>query len=390
MSIDIEVPVQTDPSGILQIALDYLQSIYPGWTPNTASYDYRELAAHAAMAAEFLQLAVQVPEGAITRFVGQVVYQTPPEPAIAATADSVWTLTDATEHTIPAGTNVAVTAPDGSLVGFQTAKEIVKADGGGSTVTEVALVATEPGAIASNLKGPVTLLDSLVEGGAAWVISIALEGETTGGQDAETDEAYTARIVQLATLLKVSIVNVADYAPAARLLVPQIARALAVDEYNPETGLHGVERCVAVASIDTAGQPSTEPVKEVLEAVYERLRERSFLPFVISPTYTAISVDFKGVAAAGATPAIVQALAIEAVERLLSPATWGVPASGDVTSWINTPLVRYQDVVTALNNVEGFDHYTSLRINGGEADVPLAGVAPLPEVGAVTGVVLAP
>jgi hypothetical protein len=40
--------------------------------------------------------------------------------------------------------------------------------------------------------------------------------------------------------------------------------------------------------------------------------------------------------------------------------------------------VRYLEVATVINNVDGVDHITDLTLNGGTADVPLDGVAPLP------------
>jgi hypothetical protein len=386
---EIEPPLQSDPSGILQIGIDYLQSVYPLWTPNTASYDYRELGAHAAMVSEFIQVALQVPDGAITRIVGATVYQIAPNPAIAATALSRWETLDTAEHLIPAGTNLTLTASDGTLVGFQTTEDVVKPEGG-TVIEHVPLLAAEPGAVGSGLSGTVTLIDSLINEGASWVGAISIEGETSGGQDAETEAAYTRRITELVPLLAPRIITPDNYATAARLLVPRIARALAIDEYDPLTKESDVERCVATAPIDVAGQPSSAEDKAALQAQYERLRERSFLPFVIDPTYTPIDITCKGVCAAGAIPADVEARADAALQQLISPAFWGTPDTGDTTSWIDKPILRYQDVVTALNNVDEFDHYTTLEVNGGTADVNLAGPAALPEVGTIAVTVIAP
>jgi hypothetical protein len=53
--------------------------------------------------------------------------------------------------------------------------------------------------------------------------------------------------------------------------------------------------------------------------------------------------------------------------------------------------VRFQDIVTTLNNVQGFDYYTSLTINGGTADVSLAGPGALPSASSTaSGTVTAP
>jgi hypothetical protein len=75
------------------------------------------------------------------------------------------------------------------------------------------------------------------------------------------------------------------------------------------------------------------------------------------------------------------------LDELFDPFRHGQQPPGDVTSWVNTTTIRYQDVVTAVNNAEGVDHYTTLKIgkNGGAkgtADLALSGLAPLPKPGA--------
>jgi hypothetical protein len=49
----------------------------------------------------------------------------------------------------------------------------------------------------------------------------------------------------------------------------------------------------------------------------------------------------------------------------LDRSRFGLPSSGDDREWLDVRIVRFQDIVTTLNNVQGFDYYTSLTINGG-------------------------
>jgi hypothetical protein len=102
---------------------------------------------------------------------------------------------------------------------------------------------------------------------------------------------------------------------------------------------------------------------------------------VVDANYTTLTIVFAGVAASGYDPTDVEARAEQAIADLINPARWGAPAAASenlAPAWVNTPVVRFQDISAALNNVEGFDHWTSLTINGGTADVTMNGIAPLP------------
>jgi hypothetical protein len=382
MANQVEPPIITDTAGILQIGIEYLQSIYPGWVPNRASYDYREMAAHAAMISEFMQLAATVPPS-IIRTLGTVFFQTPPFPAIAATGACTFSAVDNLGYTVKQGLNLALTRADGSLAAFQVREDIVIPPASTSTaVGGVPLIAADPGIEGNDLSGEIQLLDN-----EAWVSSVTLVGKTANGQDAETENAYAVRVSQLSPLIALRVIRPEDFALAARLLFPGVARALPIDNYNPETEETEVARCMTVASIDALGQPISSEEKEEMRARLSALREETFQLFVIDPTYTTINVAFTGVSQPGYEPSDVKVRAIEAVKTALSPAECGVPATGDRTSWVAQTVVRYQDIVTVLNNVEGFDHYIALTLNGGTADVALAGHAALSQPGTITGTV---
>ena len=81
--------------------------------------------------------------------------------------------------------------------------------------------------------------------------------------------------------------------------------------------------------------------------------------WVIDPTYTDIDVVFAAKTESGYDTAAVEAAAEQAVLDFLSPARWGLPGYGDRRVWVDTPKVRFQDIVTVLNNVPGLDYWTT-------------------------------
>jgi hypothetical protein len=97
----------------------------------------------------------------------------------------------------------------------------------------------------------------------------------------------------------------------------------------------------------------------------------------MEPTYTPVHVVFSGVAETGQDPAVVEASVVEAVSQWLSPARWGAPA-GDPSGWVDSPLVRYNDLVRVAGSASGVAYIGSLTINGSADDFALAGPAALP------------
>jgi hypothetical protein len=91
----------------------------------------------------------------------------------------------------------------------------------------------------------------------------------------------------------------------------------------------------------------------------------------------------------GFDKATVAAQAKAAIEDFLNPATAGQQPPGDDASWVNVETLRYQDLVTVVNNVEGMDFYTTLKWKIGAGgfvttDLALTGAAPLPRPKTIT------
>src|SRR5690606_4047142 len=205
----------------------------------------------------------------------------------------------------------------------------------------------------------------------------------------EDDDAYLARLSRELELMSPRPILPDDFAVLAAR-VAGVARATAIDGYNPDDDTSDNERMVAVAAIDADGQAVPSGVKAQVEALLQSMREVSFVVHVIDPTYTEIDVAFTAKAFPGYAPADVQARAEQAVADYLSPAHWGLPPTGDDTAhggWWSQPVVRYLEVAAVLDRVEGLDYVSALTVDGGTSDVTLTGAIPLPKPGTIAGTV---
>ena len=385
----IPVPVDTTPSDLASEAFDYLQAKVPGWTPANGNLESWMIEALAMIAGELRELTALVPDS-IFAYYGASILGLPPYPAVQATAMTTWTAVDQAGYTIPAGTVIAITPPASTEgYGFFVAADVV-IPAGSDVAAAVECHALEAGAAASGISGDVAVIDSLV-----FITGVTLDAPTSGGQDAETDTAYLARLSALLTLLTPRPILPQDFAVLAQREVAGVSRAVAIDLYNPGPPVDtNCPRCVTVAICDADGQPCSADVKQEVDDLLQSEREVNFLVFVADPSYTTIDVSFDAVCYPDWDPADVQARVITQLQNYLSPATWGIPPYGDTTgrSWVNATVVRYLELSEQINRVDGV-HYVntlSLGVHGGamgQADVALSGVAPLPLAGTITGTI---
>ena len=387
----IPVQVDTSPVDLAAEAFEYLQGQIPGWEPANGNLESWMIEALALIAGELRTLVGQVPDD-IFMFYGSTVLGLPPYPAVAATALTTWEAVDTQGYTINAGTVVAITPPNATTgYGFAVVADTT-IPAGQSTVTGVELRALEAGSAASGLSGTVTVIDSLI-----FIKQVTLPAPTSGGQDPETTDAYLSRLSALLTLLAPRPILPQDFAILAQRSVPGVARAVAIDLYDPGPPINSNSpRSVTVVVVDANGQPVSSTVKQQVDDLLQSEREVNFLVHVADPTYTTIAVTFAAVSFPGWDPADCQARAITALQNYLSPAQWGVPPFGDPStrSWINQPVVRFLELSQVINMVDGIHYVTSLQlgIQGGAlgtADITMSGVAPLPNAGTITGTVTA-
>jgi hypothetical protein len=335
--------------------------------------------------AELLELLAARAEGEYQAF-GEKILHVPFQDATFASTTATITTLDSDGHVIDAGTQISLTAPDGTRVAFQVAEAVAIPAGSDSTATgEVTLIAVEAGGQATGL-----FLDPLLERPLAWIETITIEAPTIGGADAETADEYVDELSD-ATLDLSDTVVTPDDALRRVLRQPGIGRALAIDLYDATTSTANVGGHITIAAVDDNGQDVSADTKTAAAAIVTRLAMTQLAVHIVNPNRTMLAVSFTGVAEAGAVAVDVQARAIAAVQAAISPATWGRPEFTDrgAPNWINAPVVRFQDISAVLNGVDGFDHWTALTINGGTADVTMTGIAPLPDpASTVTGTVV--
>jgi len=367
----ISLGLDVDQDVIVGNALDYLIDNIPNYEAHEGQLDVWLVRVLARMVSETALVASQVPP-LIFSYFGRSVLGIPSTEAARARASSTWTIRDALGHTIPAGTVVAYPVSSELSVLFSVENPVVVPPGFTTTADgEVTLVAVEEGAAGNGLApGVVDLVDAY-----AWVDQITVTTVTSGGADAESESTYLDRLAAELRLLAGRPIKPDDFATLA-LRKPGVARAKAIDLYNPSTNTYDNPRMVSVAVADSEGNPVSSGVRADVQSYLDGLREVNFVVHTIDPTYHDINVTATVTAFAGADVDAVGDACVAAVEEYLSPSTW---------LWAKT--VRYNELVALLSNVEGVDFVDIL--SSPASDVILSGAAPLARAGQVLITVLA-
>jgi hypothetical protein len=396
MSDFIDVPFDTDPDDLSAQSYAYVQSQVDGWEPNEGNLERIVIDGQNRISSDTRNILARVPTS-IYRYFGQIVGLLPLD-AISASSTTTWTMIDTQGYTIPAGTLVGIRTAGDDLVNFQTMYDVVVPSGSMSTNPgEVVISAVDAGLGGSDLGvagGPVELQDPL-----AFVDTIVLVSPTTGGQDAEDDPSYLQRLGYHLSLMGHALVVPRDYEAAAKTQ-PGIARALALDGYDPDLDSFGEERTVGIAMIDAAGQDVSSPVAGPAIAYMQQYREINFVIKQVHPTYTPVDItyDVNILPNAGITDVDINA----ALSTYLSPQNWGLPADQaagtegltvpPANDWINQSTVYYFEIAQTISDIQGVDRLNSLTIgiNGGAqaaGDATLPGVVTLPQPGAMAATV---
>ena len=161
-----------------------------------------------------------------------------------------------------------------------------------------------------------------------------------------------------------------DFAVLA-LDVPGVARAVAIDGYNPSTGTYNNERMVTVAVTDAQGEVVSAEIKSAVAASLDVKREVNFAVHVIDPTYVTVDVNATIKAQNGYDPAAVATAATQAVTAFLQPYSW---------HWTNT--LRYNQLLAVLAQVPGVLYVDN--INTPSEDLYLGSAASLVRPGQIS------
>lgn len=388
----VDLPVELNGAAVKAAIYADMEEKFPGWRPKPGKPETRLIDSMSdRLHVPLGQLAADAAAELFYSF-GEKIAGVQPIGAVAATVKSTWTVKDNAGYEIPAGTQVKVAKTGDTSEGFRVVNTIVIPKGDDATDEgAVVLEAIEPGAQANDLDGDVSPEDTLnfiLPGG------IELVDESSGGRNAEEPAEYLNRLAETMETLAPRPILPRDVEILARN-VPGVFRALALDLFDPESDdpedpeTWVSERHVSVAVADEAGQPCSEAVKEAVKADLASKREANFKFFVLDPDYTPVAVKVKAVARDGFDQVAEKEKLAAALANFLDPGIFGQdPNAASRRTWNRETVVRYQDVVTVVNNQPGIDHYTELKIGkeGGaleEKDVPLEGAAPLTEAGEI-------
>lgn len=368
MSGYIEVGAPADAQQIAIDILRFLSDRYPGWVPAEADFTTVLAMAFGAAAEQVNNTARLVPD-AIFRTFGRSIMNVQPINAGYATAGSTWTMVDTQGYTIPQGTTVGYRIAGDELVPFQTIAPLVITPG--NIAGSVQIRALTPGTVANDIPAAnLTVIDAF-----NFVASVA-GSITAGGVDAEDDATYLNRLSDEMSLSSPRPILPADFAILAKRVVG-VARAVAIDGYDPANGTTNNERMVTVAVVDVAGHAVPTPVLNDVSNYLESLREVNYIVNVINPTFVSINVDATVKVLAAYDPIGVAAAVRVALQSYLASASWGGGDENPPVWHSDSTKVRMFEVARQIDNVEGVEYIKVLTINGGTADIPLTGYATL-------------
>lgn len=373
MSDTIVLPVSTDPGDHYQIMVQRAVDLVPGIVIADGSRLALLFDAVSQVTAGLSLDAAQVAT-AIVVYLGRTVFGVPPVDATPAVATATITATDAAGHTILAGTPLELTALDGSQLAFTVASDVTIAALDTTTgVGEVVLVAVDAGVAGNGAAGPAMPASTIT-----WVNGVTIETATTGGADAETIDEYLVRLRRTREAEDPWVT--ADGAAEQARLVAGVGRARGIRVYDPgppadpAAGGH-----VTVFITDPAGEPADSGVKATVLACLDDTRIANETPHVEDPDYHTAAVLVTATCYPAYDPATVKANVEQAILLFLSPATWGVPPTGDQDGWIDEPKILIDDLIHVVKAVEGVHHITTLTLDAGTADVTLPTPVGLPD-----------
>lgn len=366
--------ISQDPAAIREQMIDDLADDGIQVRPATATYLL--LSVFAFLWARLAEQSSQV-FSTVFRYFLQKIARIPYQDAVSAvTTVTFESVDDEGPYEIPIGTEINLRGADGTPVSFRTTA-LATILNGETTVTPVVIVAATPGAAANGLSTHVGVTQTFT-----WLASVTILEPTAGGVDGQTDDEYLNDGADLLTLPVRTLARPINFETYARRF-PAISRALAVNN-DPSPGHIKVY-------VEFEGGTVTAPTQEALLDDLQELSLINLIPDVADANYTAVAIEFEAVAERDYDTADVNDRAEQALLAAINPAIWGTPSLGDTIAWRDQTVMRWQDLSTILNNVQGLDHHTLLTINGGTADVTLAGPAALPDpASTVNGIVVAP
>lgn len=292
---------------------------------------------------------------------------------------------------IPAGTEIDAVKPDGSQVPLVTTIDNTIAAAAG-TATTVAVTAVNSGPDANDAAGDATSQ-------LAGIDTITLDAPTAGGRDAETDDAYDNRLAGRTPRLRALPITPADYA-AFSTDVPGVARAVAINRYNPSSGTADAPGHLTLIGVDDNGGTLTPDIAaDLLSYLTTSERPLSVTLHVANPAYATIvpTVSIRlaetGIDDFGqptlADPDTTTGDAAAAIGDLLDPAKFDADATAP-GGWSRTPrrVLSIYDIAAAIDDLSGISQIDHVELSSGSivagTAVPLPSPLTLPTAGSIT------
>lgn len=392
----IQLELVADPDALADAATAYLEAAIPGFEARPGNVETVLLSANAQIGAEIVEQASEI-DPLIFSYLGEDLLGIPAREATEATGvlTVTWAAGTPAATLYPAGSLVAVPAPSGDSVAFQTNLDLEAPAAGG--VQTVAITALEAGEAGNGCYGAAEPIDIV-----AGVDALEVATATGGGAEDETTDDYLERLTQALTILAPRPILPADFSTLAGQ-VADVGRATTIDLYQPSTGQGGygtprgaspatnVPRCATVVITTVDGG---DPGDALMQAVYDRLdasREVNFLVYVIPPGFDTIDVQATVHAYPGYDAAAVKAAAQGELAAWLDPAAWGTPPGYFGGEWIFDNTVRLYEAVDALNGAAGVHYVESVQIRKsggtyGTADIALKTPVGLPRAGDLSAI----
>lgn len=379
--------INVDVDDLTASILDGLAERLPGWEPIEGSVE-------TALAEEFAAQTAVVAQAAVDSVlislvsIGESVHGLPAVQATVAEL-AVYVTVSTIGDVIPAGLVLVGTNPAGVEVAFQLADDVVST----SIVQRVVVTAIGSGTVYNGVEG-----DLVVATATSVVVSASVvpaddlpddpDSQPVDATDAETPEAYLARLVEHLSTLRVGGVTAEDLAAVARN-VPGVYRAVGVDLLDPANASDITENSITLAAVNESGDPVSADVLAAIVAAVQSVREINLNVWTTNPTTTQVIIEFEaiadtaptttaggGVAGRPATPNEVRSRITAALRSYLRNA-WGLDPARP-RSWVNKSVLGYLDVVRIIAQVPGVAAITSLTVNGETADLVLDGPVPYP------------
>ncbi len=379
----VELLTENDPLTLLEAKRAEMRSHYEDWDPARAGLADWMLQTGSRYDSTTREQFSSVAKAVFKKF-GETIAEVPPILPAPATATSTWTLIDTEGHTIEAGTLVTIAIDGDDVRIFEVVADVeVKAGSITTKAGEVVLQDAEAGTEGNKLTAAPQPYSAV-----AFVDSIALIGETSGGVDAEDEDEYVDRLREELQLRSLSLTLARDFEIDATA-IPGIERALCIPGYDNEAKKENVPLCFTVVPIDDAGIESSAGVQKELAERQEAKLISGVKYFVGKPTYTEVDGEVAAKVAAGYDPETVKAAIAARLAALLSPANAGQPSAGDAsnsTGWEPITSIYVNEIISELDKVAGVDRIVSVKLAKHLAaleakDVELAGVAALPKAG---------